>query len=47
MDEKDVIVAQLRAVMEHELKDVDGLRPLNGWRVVQQIELLDRPFASC
>ena len=35
---------QVDKVIEHELKDAAGLRPLNQWRVVQQIELLDRPF---
>lgn len=35
---------QVDQVIEHELKDAAGLRPLNDWRVVQQIELLDRPF---
>lgn len=35
---------QVDKIVEHQLKDAAGLRPLNQWRVVQQIELLDRPF---
>jgi len=35
---------QVDKAVEHELKDAAGLRPLNDWRVVQQIELLARPF---
>ena len=35
---------QVDRVVRHELKNTAGLRPLNQWRVVQQIELLDRPF---
>jgi transposase len=33
-------------VIEYELKAADaaGLRPLNRWRVVQQVELVEKPF---
>jgi len=33
-------------VVEYELKaaDAKGLRPLNRWRVVQQVELVEKPF---
>ena len=30
--------------VEYELPDAAGLEPLDDWRVVQQIELVDRPF---
>jgi transposase len=35
---------QIDDVIEYELDDPTGLRRLNDWRVVQQIELVDRPF---
>lgn len=35
---------QIDEVIEYELDDATGLRLLNDWRVVQQIELVDRPF---
>ena len=30
--------------VEYELPDAAGLEPLDDWRVVQQVELVDRPF---
>ncbi len=35
---------QIDQHVEHELPDTAGLEPLDDWRVVQQIELIDRPF---
>ncbi|MGB2987657.1 MAG: IS66 family transposase [Phycisphaerae bacterium] len=35
---------QIDEVIEYELADTSGLRPLNDWRVIQQIELVDCPF---
>ena len=35
---------QIDEVIEYELENTTGLRPLNDWRVIQQIELVDRPF---
>ena len=38
---------QVDEVYEYELTDTTGLRPLtgdDGWRVVQQIELLEKPY---
>ena len=35
---------QVDHVITHELPDTTGLRPLNEWRIVQQVELVDRPF---
>lgn len=35
---------EIDEVIEYELGDTAGLRPLNDWRVIQQIELVDRPF---
>ena len=35
---------QVDEVIEYELEDTTGLRPLKNWRVIQQIELVDRPF---
>ena len=35
---------QVDQIVLHELPDTTGLRPLNEWRVVQQVELVDRPF---
>lgn len=29
---------------DYELNDTTGLEPLNDWRVVQQVELLEKPF---
>ena len=31
-------------VIAYELPDTTGFRPLNNWRVIQQVELVDRPF---
>lgn len=35
---------QINATYEYELSDAEGLAPLNQWRVVQQVELVERPF---
>jgi len=35
---------QIDQRIEYELDDTAGLQPLDDWRVVQQIELVDRPF---
>ena len=35
---------QIDDVIKYELEDVAGLQPLDDWRVVQQIELVVRPF---
>jgi transposase len=35
---------QVDEVVEYELEDTAGFQPLNDWRVVQQVELLEKPF---
>jgi transposase len=35
---------QVDQVVTHELPDTTGLEPLDDWRVVQQVELVERPF---
>jgi transposase len=35
---------QVDQIVTHELPDTQGLRPLNQWRVIQQVELVERPF---
>lgn len=35
---------QVNATYEYELSDAKGLAPLNQWRVIQQVELIERPF---
>jgi len=35
---------QVDEVVEYELEDTAGLQPLNDWRVIQQVELLAKPF---
>ena len=35
---------QIDEVIEYELADTADLRALNEWRIIQQIELVDRPF---
>ena len=35
---------QVDEIIEYELEDTTGLRPLQDWRVVQQVELVERPF---
>lgn len=35
---------QVDQVVEHELEDTTGLEPLEDWRVIQQVELVAKPF---
>jgi transposase len=35
---------QIDQVIEYELEHTPGLEPLNDWRVIQQVELLEKPF---
>lgn len=35
---------QVDETIEYELADTTGLRPLNKWRVIQQMELVEKPF---
>jgi len=35
---------QIDQTIEYELHDTTGLEPLDDWRAIQQIELLERPF---
>ena len=35
---------QVDETIDHELADTTGLRPLNAWRVIQQVELVEKPF---
>ncbi len=35
---------QVDETIEYELADTTGLRPLNQWRVIQQMELVEKPF---
>jgi transposase len=40
----DLPSEQVDEILEYELTDPAGLQPLDDWRVVQQIELVDKPF---
>jgi transposase len=35
---------QVDRIITHELADATGFEPLDDWRVLQQVELLERPF---